>query len=144
MVNPFRQAARGLWIFGVVVVATIGQAAPVLAQDSESNLLQRLTTFNDVLRIIRANYVDEVDPEKLVDSAIEGLLTDLDPHSNYLDPKRSAETNERYRGEYYGIGISFAIRDGYISVTPIQPDLTDHTALVITEGLTHGVKAGVR
>jgi 5'-nucleotidase len=37
-----------------------------------------------------------------------------------------------------------AIRDGYISVTPIQPDLTDHTALVITEGLTHGVKAGVR
>jgi 5'-nucleotidase len=37
-----------------------------------------------------------------------------------------------------------AIRDGFISVTPIQPDLTDHTALVITEGLTHGVKAGVR
>lgn len=130
MVNPFQHAARALWVLGLVVFTTMSQAPPVAAQDTDENLLQRLTTFNDVLRIIRANYVEEVDPSKLVDSAIEGLLTDLDPHSNYLDPKRSAETNERYRGEYYGIGISFAIRDGYITViSPIEGSPSDRLGI---------------
>ncbi|HWN83319.1 MAG TPA: PDZ domain-containing protein, partial [Candidatus Udaeobacter sp.] len=130
MVNPFKHAARALGVLSLMVVTTVAQAQPDATQSTDENLLQRLTTFNDVLRIIRANYVEEVDPSKLVDSAIEGLLTDLDPHSNYLDPKRSAETNERYRGEYYGIGISFAIRDGYITViSPIEGSPSDRLGI---------------
>jgi carboxyl-terminal processing protease len=131
MINPLKHPARVLLVVSsVLAFVTLGHPLPAAAQDPDANLLQRLRTFNEVLRIIRSNYVEEVDSSELVDSAIEGLLTDLDPHSNYLDPKRSAETNERYRGEYYGIGISFAIREGFITViSPIEGSPSDRLGI---------------
>jgi carboxyl-terminal processing protease len=128
MQNPLPLPARALLV--VLSLAFAGLPPRAAAQDPDANLLSRLRTFNEVLRIIRSNYVEDVEPSELVDSAIEGLLTDLDPHSNYLDPKRSAETNERYRGEYFGIGISFAIREGYITViSPIEGSPSDRLGI---------------
>ncbi len=89
---------------------------PARAGSGEESLQERLRVFNDVLRLVRANYVEEVNAPELVDGAITGLLRELDPHSNYLDPKRFEQTSERNRGEYEGIGISFAIRDGHVTV----------------------------
>jgi len=119
---------------GIFGLGLSGQAQTAGAQppggDIDANVLQRLKTLTEVLHIIRGNYVEEVDPAELIDSAIEGLLVDLDPHSNYLDAKRSAETNERYRGEYFGIGISFAIRDGFITViSPIEGSPSDRLGI---------------
>ncbi len=89
---------------------------PAPASSSDEDPLDPNGAVSDVLRLVRANYVDEVDAPKLVDAAIQGLLRKLDPHSNYLDPKRLALTNERNRGEYDGIGISFALHSGHITV----------------------------
>jgi len=80
------------------------------------SLAMRLRIFNDVLRLVRANYVDEVDAPGLVDAAIASLLAELDPHSNYIDPRRFEQISERNRGDYDGIGISFALREGAIVV----------------------------
>jgi carboxyl-terminal processing protease len=112
-----------------LAIALVAAPPPALAEPEE-NLLERLKTFNDILRLVRTNYVEEVDGAKLVDGAIEGLLRELDPHSNYLDPKRFEQMNERNRGEYFGIGISFAIRDGYLTViAPIEGSPSDRLGI---------------
>ncbi|HET9234036.1 MAG TPA: PDZ domain-containing protein, partial [Candidatus Eisenbacteria bacterium] len=76
----------------------------------------QLKVFTQVLRYVKAYYVEDVDPGKLVNSAIRGMLEDLDPHSNYVEPEAFARMNERNTGEYEGIGISFEMRDGWINV----------------------------
>jgi carboxyl-terminal processing protease len=131
-----RGLSRALVILavGILGLSFAGLARHAEAQSQapeiDATVLQRLKTLTEVLHIIRGNYVEEVDPAELIDSAIEGLLIDLDPHSNYLDAKRSAETNERYRGEYFGIGISFAIRDGFITViSPIEGSPSDRLGI---------------
>jgi carboxyl-terminal processing protease len=114
----------------VLLAAVVLLAAPTSLAEQEENLLERLKTFNDILRLVRTNYVDEVEATGLVDGAIEGLLRELDPHSNYLDPERFEQMNERNRGEYYGIGISFAIRNGYLTViAPIEGTPSDRLGI---------------
>ncbi len=117
----------------VTTVCLAGLVNPRIATAdpaADQNLLERLRTFNDILRLVRANYVDEVDAAELVDGAITGLLEELDPHSNYVDPKRASEMNERYKGEYFGIGISFAIREGYLTViSPIEGTPSDRLGI---------------
>ena len=78
--------------------------------------LDQLKVFTQVLRYVKAYYVEDVDSGMLVNAAIRGMLEDLDPHSNYVEPEAFARMNERNTGEYEGIGISFEMRDGWISV----------------------------
>ena len=78
--------------------------------------LDQLKVFTQVLRYVKAYYVEEVDSSELVTAAIRGMLEDLDPHSNFVDQESFARMNERNTGEYEGIGISFEMRDGTITV----------------------------
>ncbi len=79
-------------------------------------LYNQLHVFNQVLNYVKGNYVEEVDSQKLVRGAIRGMLEQLDPHTTYVDPEAFARMNERNTGEYEGIGVSFEIRDGWITV----------------------------
>jgi carboxyl-terminal processing protease len=83
---------------------------------AESTIMDQLRTFTQVLKYVKANYVEDVESNVLVNAAIRGMLEDLDPHSNYVEPEAFARMNERNTGEYEGIGISFEIRDGWITV----------------------------
>ena len=84
-------------------------------------IYNQLGVFSQVLGHISDNYVDEVDGEKLIDGAITGMLEELDPHSNYLDAERFGRMQERNRGTYYGIGVSFDIVEGKLTViSPIE------------------------
>jgi len=81
----------------------------------------QLGVFSQVLSYINENYVDEVEGEELIDGAITGMLEELDPHSNYLSADRFKRMQERNRGTYYGIGISFDIVNGDLTViSPIE------------------------
>ncbi len=113
---PRRALAAAALLLQLAATGPLG-AAP-LAGDSPAadSVGARLRNFHDVLRLVRANYVDEVDAPALVDAAIASLLTGLDPHSNYIDPRRFEQISERNRGDYDGIGISFALRGGEIVV----------------------------
>jgi carboxyl-terminal processing protease len=85
------------------------------------NIYTQLGVFSQVLASINENYVDEVDGEALIDGAIVGMLEELDPHSTYLDADRFSKMQERNRGTYYGIGISFDIVEGKLTViSPIE------------------------
>ncbi len=86
---------------------------------SGDNIYEQLGKFKDVLSLTEKYYVDEVDTQKLTESAIKGLLSDLDPHSVYIDPKQLTRVTEEFQGKFEGIGIEFAIVNDTITV--VQP-----------------------
>jgi len=70
-----------------------------------------LRTYSQVVSIAEENYADKVDPQKTVYDSIRGMLKTLDPHSNFFDPKSFAQFREDQRGNFYGLGITIAIRN---------------------------------
>jgi len=83
---------------------------------SGGSVYTQLQVLTEVLRLVNENYVEEADGTALVNGAIAGMLDELDPHSTYLDPDRYRRMQERNRGMYYGIGVSFEIVDGDLTV----------------------------
>lgn len=83
--------------------------------------LDELRTFVEVLDRIKAAYVEPVDDKTLLENAIKGMLSNLDPHSAYLEPEAFAELQESTSGEFGGLGIEVGIEDGFIKVvSPID------------------------
>ena len=89
----------------------------VLAVQAE--LPEHYESFAAALAAVEANYVDDVDTERLVYQAIGGMLQTLDPHSNFMDPRTYAQLRERQEGRYYGLGITINVIDGRITVMSI-------------------------
>ena len=98
-------------------------AGPLMAQEAARNasVYQQLDLFGDIFERIRAQYVEEVEPEKLIEAAINGMLTSLDPHSSYLPKKAFDDMQVQTRGEFGGLGIEVTQEDGYVKVvTPMD------------------------
>ena len=100
------------------LLASTQVAAPLLAQDStrNSNVYEQLDLFGDIFERIRAQYVEEVEPSELIEAAIDGMLTSLDPHSSYLSPDDAAQMRVQTRGEFGGLGIEVTQEDGFVKV----------------------------
>src|ERR1700733_3043751 len=75
-----------------------------------------LNLFGDVFDRVRSNSVDEVGDDTLIEGAIKGMLTSLDPHSNYLNARDLGELSAQSRGEFEGIGIEVSLENGLIKV----------------------------
>lgn len=102
--------------------------------DSEA-VYKGLKTFADVIEMIEKNYVDPVDTEELVQKAIQGMVSSLDPHSLLLPPEELEDLQIDTKGKFTGIGISISIRDGFVTVvSPIEG----------TPAYRAGIKAGDR
>lgn len=87
---------------------------------SGDNLRESISKFNDVLTFTEKYYVEEIDTQKLVESAINGMLAELDPHSVYIPPKEMTQVEESFRGDFEGIGIEFqVVNDTLTVVSPI-------------------------
>jgi carboxyl-terminal processing protease len=80
------------------------------------NSYRELNLFSKVFEQVRANYVDKPDDGKLIESAINGMLTGLDPHSSYMDPKSLGDLQVDTRGEFGGLGIEVTLEDGRLKV----------------------------
>ncbi|PYE84550.1 S41 family peptidase [Pseudoroseicyclus aestuarii] len=100
------------------LVATTQVAGPLLAQEAEreSSVYQQLDLFSDIFERIRAEYVEEVQPADLVEAAINGMLTSLDPHSSYLSPDDAEAMRVQTRGEFGGLGIEVTQEEGIVKV----------------------------
>jgi carboxyl-terminal processing protease len=97
--------------------AAVGQSS----NDNNSNTYQQLNLFGDVFEKIRSDYVEPVSDEKLIESAINGMLTSLDPHSSYLNPKDWEDMQVQTKGEFGGLGIEVTMENGVIKVvSPID------------------------
>lgn len=100
------------------VSLTIGQG--VFAERERTQLmplpLEELRTFTDVFANIKNNYVEEVDDKTLIDNAVRGMLSGLDPHSAYLDTSAYSELQVGTSGEFGGLGIEVGMEDGFVKV----------------------------
>ncbi len=100
---------------GLAFVAIVS-AGPIGAEEPTKETYRQLKLFGDVLERVRVDYVDEVTDEELIEAAIRGLLTDLDPHSSYLDRDELDSVQEQTRGEFGGLGIQVTMKDGLVEV----------------------------
>jgi carboxyl-terminal processing protease len=114
--RKFVMAALGGTLAGALATTQI--AGPLLAQEAAktSNVYEQLDLFGDVFERIRAQYVEEVDARKLIEAAINGMLTSLDPHSSYLSPQDAAQMRIQTRGEFGGLGITVTQEEGFVKV----------------------------
>jgi carboxyl-terminal processing protease len=93
-------------VFAIVVSALVGGFLGRSALATDDKVLEHNKTFTAALSAIEANYIDKIDSDRLVYSAIRGMLATLDPHSSFFDPREYAQMRERQEGHYYGLGIT--------------------------------------
>ena len=100
-----------------LVLLTIAAAAygPGMAT-ATAQIYSRLQILEDIMEIIDRHYVDDVDVDELFDNATRGVLEALDPHSRYYSAEEFKALEEQYRGDYAGIGVSFEMFDGVLTV----------------------------
>ncbi len=116
----FKRANFWLWVSCVLTVTLVLQVSgtgEVSAREKEdTNLFKQLKVFTDVLALVQSDYVKEIDSKLLVEGAIKGMLSTLDPHSGYLDPDFYQDLQVQTKGEFGGLGIEITIRDGLLLV----------------------------
>src|SRR3974390_1858363 len=121
---PVLMRKASVILFGVAAGAAITLAATQphvffvgsSAKAEIANAYRQLNLFGDVFDRVRADYVDKPDDQKLIEDAINGMLTGLDPHSSYMDPKSFKEMQVQTSGEFGGLGIEVTMEDGVIKV----------------------------
>ena len=122
------------------VIVTTQVAAPLLAQEAEksTNVYEQLDLFGDIFERIRSQYVEEVDESELIDAAINGMLTSLDPHSSYLSPDDAADMRVQTRGEFGGLGIEVTQEEGFVKVVaPMDGTPADEAGVEAGDFITH-------
>ena len=86
------------------------------ARAATSDTYRQLNLFGDVFERVRSDYVEKPEDSKLVEGAINGMISSLDPHSRYMNEKGWAEMQETTHGEFGGLGIEVTMEDGFVKV----------------------------
>jgi len=117
-------------VFMVLVVAAVlggvfgGQVRAKTKSEEDAD--KALKQFTNILGLVEENYATDVDSDKAVYGAIDGMLRTLDPHSRFFDPKAFAAASADERGKYYGLGISVSARFG--KLTAVSPPVAGSPA----------------
>ncbi len=106
-------------VFAIVLSALAGGLFGSRAFARQDAVSQQYRVFTSALAAIDREYVEDVPSDRLIYSAIDGMLHTLDPHSSFFDPKSYAQMRERQEGHYYGLGIQISSVDGDIKVNSI-------------------------
>lgn len=113
-----------LFFAPILLSATIAFAATPAekpAKSSEANTYELLNLFGEVFDRVRSDYVEPVADDKLIESALNGMLTSLDPHSNYMNEKSFSDMKIQTKGEFGGLGIEVTMENGLVKVvSPID------------------------
>ncbi len=123
MPHLFRLTALALAVtlLGSTAALAEAAAAPATASDSAPLPLDDLRTFAEVMDRIKSAYVEPVSDKTLLENAIKGMLSNLDPHSAYLEPEAFRDLQESTSGEFGGLGIELGTEDGFLKVvSPID------------------------
>ena len=136
--KKFVMAALGGTLAGVIATTQI--AGPLLAQEAsqEDNVYEQLDLFGDIFERIRSQYVEDVDTSELIEAAIDGMLTSLDPHSSYLSPDDAVAMRVQTRGEFGGLGIEVTQEEGFVKVvSPMDDTPADEAGMLAGDFITH-------
>ena len=138
-----KKSDYAFWTF--VLLACLAGATTLLnvtrtysATSGNSEIYKQLDLFGDVLERVRSDYVEKPDDAMLIDSAINGMLTGLDPHSAYLNPKSFRDMQVQTRGEFGGLGIEVTMENGVVKVvSPIDDTPASKAGLLTNDLITH-------
>ena len=136
--NKIVMAIAGGVLAGMLVTTQV--TGPLLAQENsqKANIYQQLDLFGDIFERIRGQYVEEVDAADLIEAAIDGMLSSLDPHSSYLSPEDAADMRVQTRGEFGGLGIEVTQEEGFVKVvSPIDDTPADEAGIEAGDFITH-------
>lgn len=116
---------KNIGLIGLGMVAGVAaslQYSAMAQKNAPSALpLEKLGEFSEIFGLIKSDYVEPVDDEKLLNDAINGMVSSLDPHSAYLDKEAYRELREGTEGKFVGLGIEVGTEDGYVKViAPIE------------------------
>ncbi len=136
--TPARRALRyARPMAAMAMLLTVPLTASAMAS-VESQTRAELSRFVDVFQEVKANYVEPVDDNKLIEGAISGMLASLDPHSSYLDARDFATLRTQTDGEYGGLGLSVTMEDGAVKVIAPQADTpADRAGIKAGDFITH-------
>jgi carboxyl-terminal processing protease len=138
-----RKSDYALWALLVLAVLAAGSTMVSLAQSqgtsgANSEIYRQLDLFGEVLERVRSDYVEKPEDPKLIEAAINGMLTALDPHSAYLNPKHFRDMQVQTRGEFGGLGIEVTMENGVVKVVaPIEDTPASRAGLMSGDLITH-------
>ncbi len=128
-------------VLGAGLVVGVGQGRSFIAGNAvaaAADTYRQLNLFGDVFERIRADYVEQPDDSKLVESAINGMLSSLDPHSSYMSPKSFKDMQVQTRGEFGGLGIEVTMEDNLVKVVaPIDETPAARAGVRAGDFITH-------
>jgi carboxyl-terminal processing protease len=131
-------AAVGGIVAGALLTTQV--AGPLIAQEAtkSASVYEQLDLFGDVFERIRGQYVEAPDSQKLIEAAINGMLTSLDPHSSYMNAADFADMQVQTKGSFGGLGIEVTQEDGYLKVvSPIDGTPADKAGIETGDIISH-------
>ncbi len=138
-----RKPELAFWAFLIFAIAITGTAVYNVARTqtasaANSEIYRQLDLFGDVLERVRSDYVEKPDDSELIESAINGMLSALDPHSAYLNPKHFRDMQVQTRGEFGGLGIEVTMENGVVKVvSPIEGTPAERAGIQANDLITH-------
>ena len=118
----------------VIVLVPLG----ISAQENRSETYRQLKLFGDVFERVRADYVEDVSDERLIELAIQGMLSSLDPHSSYLNADSFRDMRVQTKGEFGGLGIEVTMENGFVKVvSPIDDTPAFRAGIEAGDLITH-------
>ncbi len=119
-------------------VMSLWLIVPATAQAASNETFRQLELFGDIFERVRNFYVDETQDEQLIEDAINGMLSSLDPHSSYLNEKNFRDMQVQTRGEFGGLGIEVTMEQGLVKiVSPIDETPAARAGLKANDFITH-------
>jgi carboxyl-terminal processing protease len=126
-------AAMGASVAVVTTQSGLFSGGPAVA--ASTNTYKMLNLFGDVFEKVRTDYVEKPNEDKLIETAINGMLSGLDPHSSYMNPKNYQDMRVQTRGEFGGLGIEVTQDDGYVKVVAPIDDTPASRAGILANDL---------
>lgn len=124
--------------FGGGMAVSLPKLLPAEAASADPETYRQLNLFGEVFERIRAGYVEEPNDTDLIDAAISGMLTSLDPHSSYMNPKTFRDMRVQTRGEFGGLGIQVTMENDVIKViSPIDDTPAAKAGILSGDFITH-------
>ena len=120
-------------VFVLIVSALVGGIFGRRALAVDDKIAEHYKAFTAALSAIEASYVDTIESDRIVFSAVRGMLGTLDPHSSFFDPKEYAAMRERQEGRYYGLGIT---------IQSVQGDITAASVFEGSPAYKKGIRRG--
>ena len=136
--KKYLMAAIGGTLAGIILTSQV--AGPLIAEEDNrlKSTYEQLDLFGNIFERIRNQYVEPVDESKLIEAAINGMLTSLDPHSSYLPPKAFEDMQVQTRGEFGGLGIEVTQENGFVKVvSPIDGTPAAEAGIKAGDFITH-------